>query len=242
MGPSPTGPVGRDDRARLRRAFEQKGWRELKREERLDFDAQELEDTGLTVAFERGYKEHPPRLAVTNDREPAEELSDPLSVVRAILNSEGRELGWALVGLSWRPYHDPEVPAVSGQYVYATFAPLGRSLDRRGPAGRQQVSDEVVLDILIMRGEGKGPRTIANEMNRLGERTARDKEWRPRTVQAVLESDYAVRIVQEIDAKAEVAKEPVMTPELMARLKKRVAAKKRTARARRAREEAASTT
>jgi recombinase len=196
-------PADRDARTQLLRAFEARGWREMKLEERLDH-AHELERRpGLATAFERAANERPQRLAVTNDREPQEpagpagELDEGLDVVRDILNREARDVGWALVGLDWDYWGpDPDDP-FTGYFLYATFAPLGRSLGKGGRGGHQQIPDDVVLEILIQRGEGKGPRKIANELNETGIRPPRGRQWWPSTVQTVLKSDYAQRIARD---------------------------------------------
>jgi len=165
-------PADPDARAQLLRAFEAKGWREMRLEERLHH-AGEMEDRpGRRVAFERAPNERPERLAVTNGLAPAELFSPGATLQGATrevgdILDQARELGWALVGLDWEHFHDSEAD-LTGETFYATFAPLGRPLGRGTRGGRQQIPDETVLRILIAKGEGKGVRRIANELNASG--------------------------------------------------------------------------
>jgi Recombinase len=187
-------PALAQQRKALLRAARDRGWRELRKRDQLEWFAEEPLASGLEVAFETLDRGPQTGLAIRTSGRPS---GDYISDLGKIVN-EAQQKGWVLVGL----FHadDAEVglrevvvtlvPAARYLHAQRTREAVGRKRAEGTRLGRPRgLPDEIVLRVLEEHWSGGSLRSIAEKLNRGGVPTAHGgARWHASTVNAVLGS------------------------------------------------------
>jgi DNA invertase Pin-like site-specific DNA recombinase len=194
------------ERARLLATCREFDWREMEIQARVEFSSEERErQPGLRTVLETLERGKRAGLAVYTFGAPAHRLSE-----LGTLAAEAHDRGWSLAGLESREIL--ETPYVE---VWAAFAPVAADLvaqrareglaRRRAAGGRigrpQTLPRDVVSRIVEAHLGGSSLSAIARELNAERVPTAQGgAQWHPSTVKAVLGSQAAQELVDEVDA------------------------------------------